>query len=262
MPIPPTAQSASALLTTERLRTLLDEGGYRCTVTVARGANVLPIGCSISLQFGDLVARVADGVLRVTIRCSLVVNGNEGGGGVTRWSIGKTFPVSVCADRFGFVIDADVLLGIGVRLDDLLTQGVYIYHHLRLLIADARRTLCKLPVDDRRDETVRPPVVRIETRLAGDLAAGRSGFVNAAAGGGGPAAALTRRTARDVRMGLAACDLLAGEILPELARATRALIARERAIGAPAPRNGGANSWSLPAPLSGEDARTMSETLQ
>jgi hypothetical protein len=77
-------------------------------------------------------------------------------------------------------------------------------------------------------------VLRIEARFAADLAAGRSGIVADHANAGEPAVAPARTaTTRHVGMGIAACDCLADQILPDLAQAVRAMVAQQRSAGPP-----------------------------
>jgi hypothetical protein len=228
---PPIAEPAPDLmLTPAGLRTLLAICGYRGAVIATWRRHVLPVGCRVSLQFGDQVVRDGDGLTHVAIRCSLEINGNdERIGEVSYWQIRKVLPVTVDGERVHFALETDLLLGNMIRLDDVLTHGAEVFRHLRLLISDARLTLAHLPLNDRLGEDAAAPVLRIEARFAADLAAGRSGLVvSDPAETGGPAAAPFRTTARQAAIGIAACDCLADQILPDLAQAVRAMIAQER----------------------------------
>jgi hypothetical protein len=233
--VPPIAEPASDLmLTAAGLRTLLAIGGYRGAVIATWRRHVLPVGCRVSLQFGDQLARDGDGLTHAVIRCSLELNGNdEPIGEVTYWQIRKVLPTTVDGDRVHVALETDLLLGNMIRLDDVLTNGAEVVRHLRLLIADARLTLAHLPVNDRPGADAAAPVLRIEARFAADLAAGRSGLVLPDPAAGGPAAAPFRTTTRQVGIGLAACDCLADQILPELAQAVRAMIAEARSARSP-----------------------------
>jgi hypothetical protein len=229
--VPPIAEPAPDLmLTAGGVRTLLAICGYRGAVIATWRRHVLPVGCRVSLQFGDRLARDGDGLTHVVIRCSLELNGNDARiGEVSYWQIRKVLPVTVNGERVHVALETDLLLGNTIRLDDVLTHGAEVVRHLQLLISDARATLAHLPLDDRPGADAAAPVLRIEARFAADLAAGRSGLVlpdpNDA---GGPAAASVRPTARQVGFGLAACDCLADQILPDLAQAVRAMIAEAR----------------------------------
>ena len=234
--LPPIAEPAPELtLTAGQLRTLLGMCGYRGAVIATWRRHVLPVGCRVSLQFGDQVARDDDGVMHVVIRCSLEINGNdERTGEVTYWQIRKVLPITVDGNRFHFAVETDLLLGGMIRLDDVLTQGGEIFRHLRLLISDARLTLAHLPLNDRLGEDADPPVLRIEARFAAGLAAGRSGLVvGDPADAGVPAAAPFRTTTRQVGIGIAACDCLTDQVLPDLAQAVRAMIAQQRSTRSP-----------------------------
>jgi hypothetical protein len=229
--LPPIAEPAPELmLTAGGLRALLGMCGYRSTVIATWRRHMLPVGCRVSLQFGDQLARDGDGLTQVGIRCSLEINGNdERIGEVTYWQIRKVLPVTVDGDRVHVALETDLLLGNMIRLDDVLTHGAEVFRHLRLLISDARSTLAHLPVEDGLGEDAAPPVLRIEARFAADLAAGRSGLVVPdPAEAGGPAAAPFRTTTRHVSIGVAACDCLADHVLPDLAQAVRAMVAQER----------------------------------
>ncbi|MCA1452486.1 hypothetical protein I6F35_04540 [Bradyrhizobium sp. BRP22] len=228
--MPPRAAPAPDLtLSAGQLRTLLAIGGYRGDVIASWRRHLLPAGCRVMLQFGDQLARDGDGPTQVVIRCSLELNGDAARiGEVSYWQIRKVLPVTVDGERVQLALDADLLLGSAIRLDDVLAQGAAIVRHLKLLLSDARRTLSHLPVDDRTGEDTGPPVVRIEARFAADLAAGRSGLVAPEPGGPAP----VRTTTRHLAIGMAACDCLADHVLPELAQAVRAVIAQARSTRA------------------------------
>jgi hypothetical protein len=232
--VPPIAEPAPDWrLTAGGLRTLLAMCGYRGAVLATWRRHVLPAGCRVCLQFGDQLARDGDGLTRVVIRCSLELNGHDARiGEVTYWQIRKVVPATVDGQRVHFELEADLLLGTMIRFDDVLAQGAEMLRHLRLLIADARLTLAHLPVNDRLGEEARAPVLRIEARFAADLAAGRSGLVVPdPQDAGAPATASSRTTTRHVGLGLAACDCLTDQVLPDLAQAARALIAQQRSPG-------------------------------
>jgi hypothetical protein len=90
-----------------------------------------------------------------------------------------------------------------------------------MLIADARASLLDLLVDDRSRREPDGPIVRIEAKYLGDLAAGRSGLVLSTEPRISHSASTT--TGR-LRMTEAACDCLNDDILPDLARAVRSMI--------------------------------------
>jgi hypothetical protein len=229
--LPPIAEPAPELmLTAGGLRALLAVCGYRGAVIATWRRHVLPVGCRVSLQFGDQLTRDGDGQTQVRIRCSLEIDGNdERIGEVTYWQIRKVLPITVEGDRVHVALETDFLLGNMIRLDDVLTHGAEVFRHLRLLISDARLTLAHLPVDDRLGEEAAAPVLRIEARFAAHLAAGRTGLVVPdSAEAGGRAAAPFRTSTRHVSIGIAACDCLADQVLPDLAQAVRAMIAPER----------------------------------
>jgi hypothetical protein len=103
---------------------LLEACGYAGAMVLIRGQPSLPVGCRVSLQFGDQVARTADGVTHVTIRCRLSINGADRRlDEVTCWQIRKTVCASADGERFGFTIDTELLLGSVVLLGDVLAHG-------------------------------------------------------------------------------------------------------------------------------------------
>ena len=70
----PSAQYAS-LLTVDRVRAVLDACGYRSAAVLLAGTHSLSPGCTVALQFGDQIAMSGGGATRLTIRCSLQING-------------------------------------------------------------------------------------------------------------------------------------------------------------------------------------------
>jgi hypothetical protein len=222
MPIAPSDPPlAPALrLTADHVSAVLDACGYSCNPGLLASTAQLAAGCRVLVQFGDLIATNADGVTCLTIRCSIVINGGEdSGSGVRSWQIRKVLPAPIGPIRLCIVIEADLLLGSGVLIDELLPHSGAIYQHLRLLIADMRATLHELPVHDAAAHDVDPPVLRIEASFLGDLATGRSGIASSrAAGARERSAAIARVTHRHRHITTAACDCLLNGVLPELAQ--------------------------------------------
>jgi len=230
-----------AKLTLDSLRETLQQAGYRVKAVAdplanipylrsateglafdrgsgdrAIGIHALSRGCAVSLRFGDEIVMGTSGTTRLTIRGSLRVNGeDERGAGVTCWQIRKSFYRRVGSERLEFAIEADVILGGGIALGDVLADGGDVYHHLRLLITDARDTLRDLYVTDGSPNGAASPVLIIEATFLDDLAVGRSGLV--ASSRSDPSGCHLRTTA-------AACNLLKDDVLPDLARAVRTMI--------------------------------------
>jgi hypothetical protein len=217
-------QAGSDCLTADHLRELLATCGYQGAI-VAGAKSALPAGCGVVLQFGDELAASNGQAMQPVIRCNLAFNGsNPTPGGVTRWQLHKTVQMSTEKDRFSFAVEADVMFGECVRLGEALAHGGDIFRHLRLLLADARYAVQTSPLAREGDPTVEKPVLRIEARFVGDLAAGRSGFLRRHTA---PSrAGVPQLTAFDRCLAEAACDCLADQVIPELARAFRGLIAR------------------------------------
>jgi hypothetical protein len=214
-------------LTPDRLRALLDACGYRSTMASVHGQHVLPAGCSVVVQFGDEMVRDSHGVRRITIRASIVINGEEKRlGGVVRWQIHKTLSVAVGDEHFCLAVEADLLLGTPVQLNAVGIMDGRVLRHLLLLMSDMRMTLSGMPISARGDDEAPLPVARIEARFAGETAAGRSGLVKPDRGEARSPATMIRTTARRVRIAVAICDCLTGRILSDLSRAARVMIAQ------------------------------------
>jgi len=221
-----TSQSVP-LLSDERLRAGLEACGYRCTTALVSGIRSLPTGCTVSLQFGDLIAQSGDGATCLTVRCSIQINGrDERVKGVTRWQIRKLVDVQAGPERLCFAIEADLILGSDIGLADILTHGGDVYRHLHMLIVDASTTLRDLSVENRSRRVagtlVSAPVMRIEARFFDDLAAGRSGLVTS--DGAGSFGRSAEAEARHIQITSAACDWLKDDIVPDLASAIRRMV--------------------------------------
>ncbi len=222
MPIAPSHPPlAPALrLTADHVSAVLDACGYSSNPGLLCSTAHLAAGCRVLVQFGDLIATNADGVTCLTVRCSIVINGGEdSASGVRSWQIRKVLPAPIGPIRLSIAIEADLLLGSGVLIEELLPHSDAIYQHLRLLITDMRATLHELPVHDEAGHDIDPPVLRIEASFLGDLAAGRSGIASSrAAGARERSAAIARVTHRHRHITTAACDCLLNGVLPELAQ--------------------------------------------
>jgi len=198
----------------KQLRAALEARGYRCTTALLPGVRSLPAGCMMSLQFGDRIAMNADGVTCVTLRCSIQINGaHEHVSGATCWQIQKLVSAPAGQDRLCYAIETDLILGGGIELADVLTQGANIYQHLLVLFGDASATLRGLSLARGRANAI-APVMRIEARVFGDLAVGRSGLVGAS--GAGDFAHSAKVAIRHLQITQAACDWLRNEVLPDL----------------------------------------------
>lgn len=209
-----TVPAAAPLLRAERLLSeVLDACHYRSTVVRLAGVRPLAPGCALSLQFGDQVSSTASGELCLTIRCGLQINGAaDYAVGATCRQIRLTVQRHAGAERLNLALEADLILASNFTMTDALARGREIYRSLRLLIADARDTVNELAFDKSARDDTPGPAVRIEARLLGDLISGRSGVV-AAKGSG--------ISSRQRRITSAACDWLADQALPDLARAVR-----------------------------------------
>ncbi|WP_035980908.1 hypothetical protein [Bradyrhizobium sp. STM 3843] len=248
----PTAP-AEPMLTPDRLRALLEASGFGSSMVVAPGRHVLSVGCSIVLQFGDEVVRDEAGVRQIKVKSSILINGDERRTDrVTRWEISRSLSAVADDERFGIALEADLLLGSVVPLEDRLLSSEEALCHLRQLIADLQATLRGLPVSDRLGEDARLPILRIEARFSGDIMVGRSGVVQAPANGRRPAT--PRTTAQRVRLGIATCDCLAEQVLPDILRAVRAVIGPDNRARIPLQHDADGSAW--------QQQVTLPETLQ
>jgi hypothetical protein len=191
---------------------------------------MLPRGSGVSLQFGGDVARDADGTPRLTVRCRVILNGDAPYEGVTNsWQVDRIVACGEGEARLRIAVEAMLVLG-AVTRDEVVTRGGDVFRHLRLLIADARATLYAQPLG-RVEATAPSPAVRIEMRSVGELVAGRSGLIDrrrVRMTASAHRLRVSRMSPADVRRGVAVCDYLADDLLPELARAVRALMGQGR----------------------------------
>lgn len=243
---------AEPVLTTDRLRALFDASGFASAMFVAPGRHVLPVGSSIVLQFGDEVTRDETGNRRITVKSSIVINGEDRRADrVTRWQLSRSMPIAAGDERISIVVDADLLVGT-VHLDQHVIGCEEALCHLQLLIADVQATLRSLPVSDRLGADARGPAVRIEARFSGDMVVGRSGVVQTS--GSGRRSAALRATAQHIRMGVATCDCLAEQILPDVLRGALSVIGPGRRPGLSPQQDADRRAWP--------EQVTLRETLQ
>jgi hypothetical protein len=214
---------STPFLTVDRVRAVLDACDYRSAAVLVAGAHSLAPGCIVSLQFGDQIAAGAGGAKCLTIRCSIQTSGRDTRmRGVTCWQIRGLFQPSVGSGGLRIAVEADLILGSGVRLADVRANGSEAYRHLHSLIADANATLYDLRIDDKASGEADSPVMRIEAKFLNDLAVGRSGLVASTV----PRITSHRvsTTTRHLRMLRTACDCLRDDVLPDLARAVRSVL--------------------------------------
>jgi len=241
LPDPAISDTALARLPLDSLRGALDRAGYRveevtdplAAIPYLRsvgaeplrsdrpghrpaGIHPLPPGCTVSLQFGDRIVAGAADTACLTIQSRLWVTGEDDRvSGMTCWQIRKSFRRPIASEPLDIAVETDLIMGSGVALADVLSHGRDVYRHLRLLIADARETLCGLAVAGAPPNGSAGPGLLIEARFLRGLAIGRSGLL--ASGRSGLSASHLRMTA-------AACDWLKDGMLPDLARAVRAMV--------------------------------------
>lgn len=218
-----TPSHSAPFLTVDRVRAVLEACDYRSAAVLVAGVHSLAPGCIVSLQFGDQIATGAGGAKCLTIRCSIQISGRDARvRGVTYWQIRGSFQPSGGSGGLRIAVEADLILGSGIRLADVLANGGEAYRHLHSLIADAHATLYDLRIDDTGSREADSPVMRIEAKFVGDLAVGRSGLVASIE----PHTASHRvsTTARHLRMLRTACDCLRDDVLPDLASAVRSVL--------------------------------------
>ena len=165
----------------------------------------------LAIQFGNEKTVGADGVPTLQIDATLRLNGRKSRDQAKRWFVVKTFLASPVHRRVHLQIKIDLVIA-GLPASDLFLEYERAnYAHVRELIADARETLCDLPLarSPRAGEFRTAPVVHIESITIGDLVTGRSGLLKNA-----PPEFL----AAEVALRIDACDGLAHEVLPDLIR--------------------------------------------
>jgi hypothetical protein len=195
---------------------VLEACGCGSVAVRVAGTRMLAPGCAVSLQFGDEVAEVADGGICLTIRGGIKINGAaDYTVGATRWQVRMPERRLAASDQLSVTLEADLILANDVTIAEGLARGREAYRELRLLIADARDTLAELNLERAASDAAPGPALRLEARLFGDLICGRSGLV---------AGRTSAISARHRRIMNAACDWLAQQALPDLARAVRAVI--------------------------------------
>jgi hypothetical protein len=141
--VPPIAEPASdLLLTAGELGTLLGLCSYRGAMIATWRWHVLPVGCRVSLQFGDQLARDNDGLTQLVIRCSLELNGRDARiGEVTYWHVRKVLSAMVNGERVQFALRTTTChVGIGLAACDCLTDQVLpdLAQAVRAMIAQER----------------------------------------------------------------------------------------------------------------------------
>jgi hypothetical protein len=187
---------------------------YRRSLKGQRVSGIRPRSprCSASIQFGDEIATGVDGTMCLTVRCRLRFTSEDDRlADVARWQIRQAF----CGPDALFAVEADLTLGSGIALADILGHGGDVYRHLRLLVADAREALHTLAVVDGASSGFADPAIRIEAKFIGDIAFGRSGLAGAHG---------SNISARYRRLTSGACDLIKDQLLPNLAHAVRTMI--------------------------------------
>ncbi len=211
-------------LTSGQLRTVLEARGYHCMAASLSGVRSMLPGTSVVLQFGDLIAVNGRGAHCLTIRCSVQINGCcEMVSGVTRWQIHKAFPLTAEREASRVKIDADVIVAGGIPVADALADGDGICRHLQALTADAAETFQELLAADGTARTESAfPLMRIEARVFGELAAGRSGLLRQAK------SSLGHGMPQHLQIMHAASDRLKSVVLPELADIVRGMALQGR----------------------------------
>lgn len=205
----------------DHIQAALAARGYKSELSLPLLKGRLAAGSAISFQFGERIASGARGLPQLILKGAFQINADEAPSyGSVRLTVEKTR--TIWSDRpFELALNIDLQLAIKADFslpDELVLgssaiQGAYAYHHLQGLVADSVQAVLGLPIDKQSSASV-GPAMRIEARLFGDLAIGRSGMVK-------PTEAAVSRNYQ--WHALAACDWLQERVLPELGLVMRDL---------------------------------------
>ncbi|MDQ8728085.1 hypothetical protein [Bradyrhizobium sp. LHD-71] len=196
--------SATAI---DSVLTELQRLGYEVSaVDVNSRATVRSNQVVMALRFGGRVDGAADTTV-ATLDVEIDVGGDLGSDRLRRWRITRTFSVDHQCVR-AIRIDAVFTLCGDISSSFVQREGGACLAMMQLLVADAKETLHGLRVS-KCPTQASGPVVHVDVKVVGDVAAGRSGLIRA----DGAVPEMTSE-ARAIR--LVICDELASMVLPEL----------------------------------------------
>ncbi|HLH10696.1 MAG TPA: hypothetical protein VKV77_02330 [Methylovirgula sp.] len=197
----------------DHLRSALNAQGYKSAAPRRVTSHPIVTGCALALHFGDRLSATAEGRELLTIRACLELGGQGSGpADVIHCRIQKQDLRPIAPGWAALAIEIDVFLAGELITSEISLHAARLYAHLQRLVQDAYAMLERVPVDEIGPPNMAGPVVRIEARLLGDIAAGRSGLA---------AANRPRMSARHRQVSQAACEWLMDTVMPELAGAVR-----------------------------------------
>jgi hypothetical protein len=212
----------------DAIQAALAARGYTSEILSAFRSIQLPAGSTMTFQFGDEIVADPKGRPKVNLQTVCQVNADDvPSAGVVSLGIEKSH--QFCDDR-PFLLALKLKLQLGIDADFHLPrelerggsaiQRVETYVFLQSLLSDACETIKSFSIDP-ADDAPSGPAMRIEARLLGDIALGRSGVVRSI----GQAA-----SADYVRFAAAACEWLRNRVLPELRCVVHDVTKKGRAI--------------------------------
>ena len=219
--------------------------GYKSGILSAFRSVELPAGSSLALQFGDEVPRGLKGLPTVILNCTCQINADDGpSAGLICLGVEKVHQVR---SEQSFDLALKLKLRVGIEADfhvpselvrgESAIQRAESYVYLESLLADAHETVTSLRIDP-LENTLCGPAIRIEARLFGDIALGRTGVIRS------PKAVVSSDY---VRHASAACEWLRHRVLPELRSVIHELTGKSRVIITDRPaRLGNQTRKSLP----------------
>jgi hypothetical protein len=173
-----------------------------------------PRGVSLTLRFGDAMTVDADGGRRLTVRMVVGVKGDAPIGGTRRWKIRKAFD-SALPTRPRLALDLDLVIGGNVTPAYVRVHGRNCYRVLRGLLIDAVALLQEDGLADGEERGPKVGGVGLSAMVIDNIALGKTRV----SGIRGPAGA------RDAAMHIKACQALAYEVIPDLARLAGSFVA-------------------------------------
>ena len=212
----------------DMIQAALAARGYKSGIMSAFRSVQLPAGSSLAIQFGDDVAVERNGIPKVVLSGTCLINADDGpSSGVISLAVEKTHQLR---EKKSFGLALKLKLHVGIEADFHVPselergrsaiQRAESYVHLQSLVADAFETVRSLRIDP-LDKALCGPAMRVEARLLGDIALGRTGIMR-------PCNAAV--SSDYVRHTSAACEWLRHRVLPELRSVIHDLTKKNRVI--------------------------------
>lgn len=210
------------------LQAALAARGYKSGIVSAFRSVQLPAGSALAIQFGDEISVPSKGLPKIILNGTCQINADDApSAGVICLGVEKAYQVRD-GRPFDLVLKLKILVGIGADLQVAheLEFGKSAIHrreshvYLQSLVADALQTVGSLRIDP-RETTSCGRAMRIEARLFGDIALGRTGVIRSCNAG---------VSSDYVRYVSAACEWLQQQVLPDLRSILDELAGKARSI--------------------------------